>query len=57
MVDDNSASFNQSNKIGEIQNNNINNNFIIAEINVNDNIVNKYVRILNSYEEYIRTNN
>ena len=57
MVDDNLTKINQSNKIGEKQNNNINNNFIIAEINVNDNIVNKYVRILNSYEEYIRTNN
>ena len=57
IIDDNLTSINKSNKIGEIQNNNINNNYIIAEINVNDSIVNKYVRILNSYEEYVRTTN
>ena len=49
--------------IGEIfnkENNNIpsniyNNNYIIAEIDIKDDEINKDVRIINSYEEYIRS--
>ena len=32
------------------------NNFVVAEINVKDEDVNKNIRILNSYEEFFRTN-
>ena len=50
---------NLKNKINNILNNNtienINNNYIIAEIVIKDEDVNKNKRILSSYEEYIRT--
>jgi len=50
---------NLKNKINNILNNNIieniNNNYIIAEIVIKDEDVNKNKKILSSYEEYIRT--
>ena len=44
--------------IGEIFNNknNKNNNYIIAEIDIKDNDVNKDIRIINSYEKYMSEN-
>ena len=54
----------EKNSIGKIQNkinnmniNNIlinNNNYIIAETEIKDNDINKDIRIINSYEEYMR---
>ena len=37
-------------------NNNVYNNEIIAEINIKEDDINKEIRIINSYEEYIRKN-
>ena len=37
-------------------NNNVKNNEIIAEINIKEDDINKEIRIINSYEEYIRKN-
>ena len=37
-------------------NNNVKSNEIIAEINIKEDDINKEIRIINSYEEYIRKN-
>ena len=40
----------------KIKNENINNNYIISEIIIKEEDINKNIRIINSYEEYLRTN-
>ena len=42
------------NLLNDYQIKNENNNYIIAEINIEDKDVNKDIRILNSHEEYLR---
>ena len=53
-----SKEFNCGTFIGEIFNNDVksNNNYILAEIDIKDNDINKNIRIINSYEEYQRNN-
>ena len=46
--------FNEINKDLKKEKNHINNNYIIAEIYINDNDINKKIRIINSYEECTR---
>ena len=48
---DNKSNNNKSNK------NNNNYNYIISEINIKNEDINKYIRIINCYEEFMRNNN
>ena len=48
--------FNNNNNNRNNVNNKIKNNYITAEININFNEINNYIRIINSYEQYQREN-